>query len=221
MTTLREKYAEALSRWSEHLRRPSGQSGYERLMVAIYLTQLGDFAQAQAEYREALEEMLEHHLATRTSMIDMPVNTFVLAGGGVLADRVFQEVDAYRLDRRHDAAVAIYAYALVDLINGKSNEARAYTPRLLRVKRWRDMVALGRMIGAIADRDQAVFDSSLADLLKAHAGQAKFGQLRETPEGFLCLSAMALSRMAAERGLVVSSDSQYLSLGYLLYLMVK
>jgi hypothetical protein len=48
---------------------------------------------------------------------------------------------------------------------------------------------------------------------------AKFGGLRETPEGFLCLPAMSLSKMALERDLLISVESEYLSKGYLDYLL--
>jgi hypothetical protein len=57
-----------------------------------------------------------------------------------------------------------------------------------------------------------------SDLLLAHRGMAKFGGLRETPEGYLCLPAMALSKVALDCGMVVNVESEFFSQGYLEYL---
>ena len=47
---------------------------------------------------------------------------------------------------------------------------------------------------------------------------AKFGGLRETPEGYLCLPAMALAKVAIDRGMAVGVENEYLSKGYLEFL---
>ena len=79
--------------------------------------------------------------------------------------------------------------------------------------------AAGRIIKSVIEHCQPGFDEALSDLLKAHRGMAKFGGLRETPEGFLSLSAMSLSKIALERGLEVNVESEYLAQGYLDYLL--
>lgn len=48
---------------------------------------------------------------------------------------------------------------------------------------------------------------------------AKFGGLRETAEGFLCLPAMSLAKVALARKMAVDAHSEYLSSGYLDYLL--
>jgi len=78
---------------------------------------------------------------------------------------------------------------------------------------------MGEAIRAIVEHDQTAFDAALGGLLRVHQGKAKFGGLRETPEGFLCLPGMSLSALALERGLEVNPESEYLSKGYLDYLL--
>jgi hypothetical protein len=56
-------------------------------------------------------------------------------------------------------------------------------------------------------------------LIEAHYGMAKFGGLRETAEGFLCLPAMSLAKVALARKMAVDAHSEYLSSGYLDYLL--
>lgn len=71
---------------------------------------------------------------------------------------------------------------------------------------------------AITKQAQTVLDSALGVVLQAHRGMAKFGALRETPEGYLCLPAMALAKLALDRGMAVSVENEYLSKGYLEFL---
>jgi hypothetical protein len=59
----------------------------------------------------------------------------------------------------------------------------------------------------------------LRSLLKVHEGKAKFGELRLTPRGWLCLPAMVLSYIAFQENLSVNVESDYFSPVYLEYIM--
>ena len=153
-----------------------------------------------------------------TSQPNWLVDTFVMADRPRLFRRVCGEIELYKSDYRGDSLVAHYSYAVVNLISRCDGEAAEHVPPLLARPKEKRMHACGAVIQAVIERDQSAFVEALSRLLDAHRGMAKFGGLRETPEGFLCLPAMSLSKMALERGMVVDVESEYLSKGYLGYL---
>jgi tetratricopeptide (TPR) repeat protein len=210
----RKKYEQAL----EFFGQPPHYSS-DQLMVAICLTQLGKYPNAQHFYDLALEGFLKDRRAWHgSSQPNWLVDTYVLANRPGLYSQVREEIEAYRQDRRGGSLVALYSYALVRLVSDEDRDADDYVPGLLKDPKIKWTFGMGKTIKAIIERDQQAFDAALDGLLKAHRGMAKFGGLRETPEGFLCLPAMSLSKMALERGMKINSESEYLSKGYLEYL---
>jgi hypothetical protein len=194
-------------------------SDFKQLMIAICLTQVGDYPNARYHYGLALRRFVRDRRTWHgSSQPHRLVDTYVLASWPGFYSRVAEEIEAYRVDPRGNSLVARYSYALVRLIACKDEEAYEYVPGLLDKPKVKDCFAMGQTIKAVVERDQPMFDVSLNVLLKAHRGMAKFGGLRETPEGFLCLPAMSLSKMALERGMAVNAQSEYLSMGYLGYL---
>ncbi len=212
----RQRYEQALEARSKASDWPSDQ-----LMVAICLTQLGKYPNALHFYDVALQGFLKDRRAWHgTSQPNWLVDTYILAKQPELYHQVQEEVEAYKLDRRGGSLVALYSYALVRLISSEDEAAGDYVSGLLKKTKVKDTFAMGKTIQAIIARDQSPFDLALDDLLKAHRGMAKLGGLRETPEGFLCLPAMSLSKMALERGMEINAESEYLSKGYLEYIHV-
>jgi tetratricopeptide (TPR) repeat protein len=208
-----QRYLKALEAYG----RPP-QWPWKKLMVAICLTQLGDYPKAQHSYSLALQGSLEDREWHSSGQVNWLADTYVMADQPTFFPRVWEEVEAYKLDPRGDALWALYGYSLVRLISSKDQEAADYAPGLLKKPQAKDCFAMGKTIQAIIERDQPAFGAALDSLLNAHRGMAKFGGLRETAEGFLCLPAMSLSRMARERGMTVSAESEYLCMGYLDYL---
>ncbi len=203
----------ALEVWS----RPADW-GYPKLMVAICHTQVQDYPKALDSYRLALLHYLENKDWYRTSQPNLLVDTFVLARQPGFYTKVKEEIETYKQDRRGGSLVALYSYALLHLLAEQHEEAGSYVSGLLKYPKVKDFFAIGEMIKALISADASAFDDALIKLLSAHRGMAKFGGLRETPEGFLCLPAMSLSKVALERGLHSSVDSEYMSRGYLVYL---
>lgn len=202
----------------ETFREPPTAS-WKKLMVAICLTQLRRYPDAMHCYSLALQHSLEDRFWHRTSRPNWLVDAYSLANQPDLYPKVLKEVEDYKHDYRGKSLVAIYAYAVVHLLSSADQEARRYVPELLKRSEVKWALAIGRVIEAIVERNQLDFDVALGDLLKAHRGMAKFGRLRETPEGFLCLPGMSLSVIALERGLKVNAESEYLSKGYLDYFL--
>ena len=106
----------------------------------------------------------------------------------------------------------------MEIVFPNSGKISEWIQDSLKRPKYKDLYAAGLALQGILNRDQGSFISSLQLLLKAHEGQAKHGDLRWTPEGWLCLSAMTLSFLAFQQGLKVDLENDYLSKGYLAYL---
>jgi tetratricopeptide (TPR) repeat protein len=217
-----DKYAMALSRWMPDAERKQNHN-YLHLMVGICFTKLGNFELAEAWYERSLEASLRtRHLWYQYGTVPDLLDPYMLTRRSDLKDRVIREVKEWQTEFGSRAgqriAVAQYAYAVASLLSGADAEALQYVPLLTSSTRIRWGYAVGWLINAVARRDQAQFEESLEAFLKVHARMARFGVLRETPEGFLCLPAMSLTRLAMDRGMSVDSESEYLSLDYLAYL---
>jgi hypothetical protein len=211
------RYEQVLEVFGKNPNRPSQQ-----LMTAICLTQLGEYPDALRFYGQAIHNFLENRQSWHgSSQPNWLVDTLNLANQPNLHLKVLEEVEGYKLDPRGQSLVALYAYALMCLILGKDEETSKYVVGLGKKPKIRDTFAMGETIKAIIERNQAAFDVALNDLVEAHRRLVKFGGLRETPEGFLCLPAMSLSKIALERGLEINVESEYLSRGYLDYLFQK
>jgi hypothetical protein len=199
-------------------------SGF-RLMVAICHTQLGNFVEARNNYQQTLEGgkfqgKPGFTFFVFTGEVEKLCEVFILAGQPKSFAKIWkQQMESYRLDSRSDAVIPQYAFALQCLIENVDEQAEQYIRQLLKKPKYKDTFATGQVIEAIVSRDQTAFDQAMVGLIKAHRGMAKYGSLRETPLGFLSLSAMGLSKMALDRGMSVNVESEYLPRGYLNYLV--
>jgi len=209
-----DRYEQVLRYYMERM-----DSSLEQLGVAICLTKLERYPEARGFYGLAIHSALGDGLWLTMSQPDQLVCTFVLAGQPSLRSRILRQVEGYKLDPRGDSLVAYGAYAVLGLATGNDSDAQAYVQRLLAKPGARLPLAMGKVIEATIQRSQSGFDTALDTLLLAHRGMAKFGALRETPEGFLCLPAMSLAKIALQRGLSVDVISEYLSKGYLRHLL--
>jgi len=209
-----ERYEQDLQFYSQH--RIIGS--HDDLMVAICLTKLKRYPEAKRFYRLSIHGSLRDRFWHLAGSLNQLVDTYMLAGEPSVCSQVVQEVEDYKLDRRGNSPVASYAYAIIYLAVGRDRDAEVCVPRLLAKPKWKDCFAMGKVIEATIQRNQSAFGDALDTLLQAHGGMAKFGGLRDTPEGFLCLPAMSLAKIALQRGLSVGTESEYLSKGYLDYL---
>jgi tetratricopeptide (TPR) repeat protein len=215
MTDKKERAEQSLKR----LKDPD--NSFEQLLVAICLTQLERYPDARSTYDLALQSSFKDRLWHMSSEPNLLVNIYMMAGRPDLYARTWKEVEAYKSDRRGKSLWALYAYAMIRLMSGKDEEAYDYALGLLKKPTVKDTFAMGQTIQAIVECSQDAFDVALADLLNVHRGMARFGGLRGTPEGYLCMPAMSLSRIALERGMQVNTESEYLSRGYLDYLLQR
>ncbi len=219
-TTLQDQIKEALA-----LSEAKPDWSFSRLMAAMCQIRLQNYEAAQENCLVALtnctygKEEPGYRAFIGTSEIEKLPELYILAGQpDAFWPQLVMEVDAFRQDPRGNSLAAHYAYALLDFLVGEDAKALLHYAPLTKYPKVKEMFAIGEVVAAIAQRNQQSFDDALKHLLIAHRGMAKFGGLRETPLGYLCLSAMCLAKLARERGLTINAESEYFSQAYLAFL---
>ena len=180
---------------------------------------MGDYDEAQRLFEKSYFGMLKTQFWKATGEPNHLVDICILSGKPHHYPEVVQELNLYRMSRRRNSLVALYAYALMELFIPSGQNITTWIEGLLKEPKVKDTFAMGQALQAIVKEDQALFHEASANLLKAHEGMAKHGALRETAEGLLCMPAMSLAYMARKRGLKVEIENDYLSIGYLEYLL--
>jgi hypothetical protein len=116
--TRRQRYRQALEVFGQRPTDPAFQ-----LMVAICLTQLGDYGSAEHLYRLSLVGVLEDRWWQFTGIMHGLVDTYLLANQPELLPLLSAEVEAYKQDRRGSSLEALYAYSIACLLSFRNEEA--------------------------------------------------------------------------------------------------
>lgn len=198
--------------------RPWGDT---KLKTAICLTILQDYPSAREAFRVTLDDFLTapNKAWLGTNQPNWLADTCVLADQPEFYEQAYSLIDqAYATHPLGAAPIILYAHAILQLAICEDAKALAYARGIPSKPGLKDLYAAGQAVQAVMERDQAALDAALVVILQAHRGMAKFGGLRETPEGYLCLPAMALSKVAMDQGMAANVESEYLSKEYLQYL---
>jgi len=192
------------------------------LHSAICSTQYGKYEEAKRLYAEATRKFVEQpRLWQIAGTPNRMVDSYVLANRERLFPLVNNMLKQYEDHETDWTYWGQYAFAVWTLVRKEDSEALQYLDKLL-LERARKKVkviyAMGLTIETVVERDQEEFDSALVELIDAHSRSEKWGWHRDSPEGFVCLPGLALSKLAMDRGLVVNVESEYLPIGYLEYL---
>ena len=191
----------------------------DKFLLAICQTQLGNYAEAQRLFEKSCKGMLKTQWWKKTSEPNLLVDICILCGRIEFYPDVERELDYYKIDYRGNSLVALYSYAVMELLSPSRNDITKWIQGLLKKPKVKDTFAMGKVFQAILDENQSAFNDGLTHLLKAHEGIAKYGSLRESAEGLLCMSAMSLAYVASKRNLKVQVENDYFSIGYLEYLL--
>lgn len=214
----REKVIRFLTDYQKILRTDDIQSLF---FIAICQVQLGDYAEAQRLFEKSFLDMFKPpKLWYGTNQPNWLVDICFLSNRTDLLPDVQREFGLFK--QKFDTGyglVAHYAFSLVELHLPSGWDIADSIQELLKRPKIKDMHAIGKTLLAIIASDPPALEAALSALLKAHKGMAKFGALRETAEGLLCMPAMSLARTAIERGLPVEIENDYYSNGYLQFLM--
>lgn len=195
--------------------------------LAICEIVLGNYSKAQTLFVKSVTAMFgTNPLWLASSQPNWLVDIFILSGRFDLYPSVLEGFNRLRLKSTKiqpvaSSPMAHYCYSVMEILFPSGGNITAWIKDLLKRPKYKDLYAAGLALQAILDKDQDAFTNSIMLLLKAHEGMAKHGDLRWTPEGWLCLPAMTLSYLAIKNALKVEIENEYLPLGYLEFLNAK
>jgi hypothetical protein len=192
-------------------------------LLAICYVKLGEYKAAQQLFEKSCLAMFgPPQMWKMTAMICWLVEVWILSARKDLYLTVLEELEKFKEEMPKDNAnspVAYYSYSLVEILYPTGIDISPWVQILMAKPGFKEMVASGQVFQSVLDRDEIALNSAIKELLNIHQGKAKHGILRETPEGFLCMSAMSLAYAAHRYGLKVDVDSEYFSPGYLNYMI--
>lgn len=189
-------------------------------LPAICYVNLGDYEGARLLFEKSFAAMFSP--TTRWKKTAQPhwlVDTGVLSGRRVFFPYIGRELEAFEAGPKGNTYLAYYSYALVELLLSPRANVDQWIEGLLRDPKCKEGYAMGQMIQAITLVDQAAFNIGLRGLLKTQEALAQHGGLRDTAEGLLCMPAMSLAYIALQKGMKIEEESDYLSTGYLNFLL--
>jgi tetratricopeptide (TPR) repeat protein len=193
----------------------------DAFLLGLCHIQLGEYTTAQAYFKENALSMFTPPMFWKDAgSPEWLVDIFVLSGCMELHKAVLKELDLYKKHPLYGYSnIALYAYGLMELLYPTGWDISISINGLTKKDKWKFIYALGWSIKAIIEDDHQGLINALIALLKAHEGMAKHGVLRETSEGFICMSAMSLAFAAFQHNITVDLENEYFSLGYLHFLI--
>lgn len=193
--------------------------------LGICEVQLGNYLKAKELFFESVTVMFgSNPFWKKTSQPNWLVDISLLSGRSEIYPSLLEELTIYRTTPSKSGPVgtspiAHYCYSVMEILHPGFGNITEWIKDLKKRPKYKDLYATGFVLQAIIDKDQEAFSQSIQSLLMAHQGLAKHGELRLVPEGWLCLPAMTLSLLAFKKSLKVEFTNDYLSLGYLTYLL--
>jgi len=111
-----------------------------------------------------------------------------------------------------EAAVMGYIAAMIAFVRGQLSEAQAAGASAAKASQMKGgavFAAQAAALIAVIERSPERFHGALSSVLTWHEKEATRGRLRDKPEGLLCVSALALCRLAAASGMDITLRSPY------------
>jgi hypothetical protein len=219
----REKFERLFNYFQNRLENSEKFDEVSGFLLAICHVKLGDYIIAQQLFEKSCLAMFRPPRIWKvSSQVGWFVDVWILSTKNNLYPKVIEELENFKKDMPKsnvNSLVAQYSYALVELLYPTGIDISVYIKNLMAYPKIRDLYAIGEIFRAIIARDMTSVNAGMEKLLNVHQGKAKHGVLRETPEGFLCMSAMSLAYAAHQYGLKVNINNEYFSAGYLEFLI--
>lgn len=174
-----------------------------------------EFVLACKYYKESIYACLNnpHSLWYGSGQLNWLVDILILSGKLDLAEEVEAKISMFFEEPQHDTwPVSFYAFSIIRLVQVKS--PGFWVDKLLEDPKNRDAINLGKVLEGLVNNDEMGFNTALDELLRVHDRRVKYGALRETPEGFICMDGMAMVFLAQKRGIPVSFESEYIVPNY-------
>lgn len=153
-----------------------------------------------------------------TGQTDWLVNVCVLAGRSDLYSRVVEELDLCKSTVIGTYPIFYYSMCVMDFL-GEHKNGPLWIAKLLEKPKIKETFYMGEAFQAILDKNETNLNLALTNLLVKHQGRVRHGDLRETAEGLICMSAMTIGYIGLINNMHLTVDSEYFSCRYLEYLL--
>jgi tetratricopeptide (TPR) repeat protein len=187
--------------------------------IGICYIYLEEYNEAQRQFERAINTMFgSRKFWEETAQPDMLVEACVLSGRSDLYPAVGKELELYKqIPSKGDSPIAYYAYGFFEYLFPIGWDINKLIEGLLKKPKWKLTYAIGQVFQSLEENDSLGLENSIVNLLAVHKGRAKYGELRETAEGLICLPAMSLAYVARKRNMIIEIENEYLPLSYLDY----
>ncbi len=204
-----------------HLYSKNTRSGdaYGEMCLGICNIILGNFTKASGWFNKALLDSLNPKAIWRTaSCPHWLVDIWVLSGNRSINHKVETELMAYKKDRKGDSLVSNYSYAIFNVITKNQVDNKEYINKLLRYPKEKLFYSIGMALSCLMEKNEKELELSFTQILRAHDGCARFGELKASAEGFLCLPANSIYLATIENQLSIDFKNGYLADKYMAYI---
>jgi hypothetical protein len=215
MEKLQEKAKSYLNRMEESDFWPDSLN-YKK---AICFICLGEYRKAQAHFVSCLKGLrTTFKLWAMSNQPDLLVNVWLLSGNLDMLSKIRADLDSYLASQREVNYLGDFSLLLLKMVARQDRATSPFIAKLLANPSLKDGYEIGTIAQSVVNRDQDRLNLSLQNLLDIHNKSAKYGSLRETPEGLICLNAMSLAHCAIQRNLDIQYNGYYLPIDYLEFL---
>jgi len=188
---------------------------------AICFICLENYTEAQKQFAMAFHELqYGFRLWALSNQPDLLIDTSVLAGKADHAGQIRADLYNYAEARKKKSYLDYYSLILLNLLAGHEDMAiNTWIKELLAKPAIKEGYEMGNIFQAIVDSNQNRFDVSLRNLLNLHKKAARYGSLRDTPEGLISLSALSLAYCAVKKNLYIDYTDSNFPIQYINFLL--
>lgn len=214
-----EKIARHFEFSKELINKNSVYSKQSLYKLANCYLRMDKFIDAKKYYTQSIKAMFILPKSwIDTGQTDWLVDICVLAGTRDLYSQVFEELGLCKSTAIGTYPVFYYSMCVMDFLGDQKN-GPMWIEKLIEKPKIKEAVYMGEAFQAILDKNEINLNLALTNLLVKHQGRVRHGDLRETAEGLICMSAMTIGYIGLINNMHLTVNSEYFSSRYLEYLL--
>jgi hypothetical protein len=194
---------------------------HELWMAGLCQVKIGDYRKAHDLFISAIEVNLKSHQTTRHSFPWDAIYLYSLTGDFRYLSTLISQLYTFKEQSMAPfSPAALFCYLFIDQIQPQFPERDNWINKLISYEKRKadDIYPIGYCYKAILENDIPTFEKYIKVLLTKHGKSSKFGQLRETPEGYYCMDATSLLFISINKHKNMDIDDMYLPVKYLQWL---
>jgi hypothetical protein len=195
------------------LRKLETMDSFKELMFLMgnCFLRKGDFNSAKKYYQISIKASFSvNSFWKRSGQPNLLIDALILSKRIKMLNEVASELTSYQTCFGNGSApILYYSLCIVEFLlqNGTPDP---WIRKLLDLKKIKISVTKGQLFSAICEGDTQKFNDLLKYYLTIHDRQVKYGALRNTPEGLICMSAMSMIYIALRKGIPINVKSIYI-----------